>query len=139
MAPARVLVFLSQKPSTENGQFRVVALRLAWVLRSNDGTRVPHSGEAFNFRYPNPDPNPGPNRPKSHSIVFRTPEILHGGVPEREYPDPGEDVEEYQEASAEEDPAHRHLPGQLCACGRDTMPRELEGRGEGVRGSHRTP
>ena len=30
MAPAQIPVFLSQKPSTENGQFRVVALRLAW-------------------------------------------------------------------------------------------------------------
>ena len=30
MVPAQIPVFLSQKPSTENGQFRVVTLRLAW-------------------------------------------------------------------------------------------------------------
>ena len=30
MAPAQIPVFLSQKPSTENGQFFVVGLRLAW-------------------------------------------------------------------------------------------------------------
>ena len=31
MAPAQIPVFLSQKPSTENGQFRVAELRLAWT------------------------------------------------------------------------------------------------------------
>ena len=31
MVPAQIPVFLSKKPSTENGQFRVVALRLAWI------------------------------------------------------------------------------------------------------------
>ena len=31
MAPAQTTVFLFQKPSTENGKFRVVVLRLAWV------------------------------------------------------------------------------------------------------------
>ena len=29
MAPAQIPVFLSQKPSTEDGQFRVVVLRVA--------------------------------------------------------------------------------------------------------------
>ena len=31
MAPAQIPVFLSQKPSTKNGQLRVVALRLEWL------------------------------------------------------------------------------------------------------------
>ena len=31
MAPAQIPVFLSQKPSTEDGQFRVGVLRLAWA------------------------------------------------------------------------------------------------------------
>ena len=35
MAPAQIPVFLSQKPITENGQFRVVVLRLAWLLSAN--------------------------------------------------------------------------------------------------------
>ena len=30
MVPARAMVCLSQKPSTENGQFRVAVLMLAW-------------------------------------------------------------------------------------------------------------
>ena len=45
MAPAQILVFLSQKTSTENGQFRVVALRLAW-----DGAqdkKQHHGGNTF--------------------------------------------------------------------------------------------
>ena len=35
MAPAQIPVSLSQKPSTDNGQFRVVALRLAWIPQTH--------------------------------------------------------------------------------------------------------
>ena len=31
MVPARAMVYISQKPSTENGQFRVSVLSLAWA------------------------------------------------------------------------------------------------------------
>ena len=37
MAPAQIPVLLSQKPSTENGQVRVVTLRLAWLLYRDQG------------------------------------------------------------------------------------------------------
>ena len=40
MAPAHVMVFLSQKHSTENGQFRVVVLRLAWKRPAQSVTDV---------------------------------------------------------------------------------------------------
>ena len=40
MAPAQVPVFLSQKPSTDDGQFRVAGLRLAWL-------RLAHGGDHY--------------------------------------------------------------------------------------------
>ena len=36
MAPVHVMVFLSHKPSTENGKYRVAVLVLAWPPNSAD-------------------------------------------------------------------------------------------------------
>ena len=40
MAPAQIPLFLSQKPIAENGQFRVVVLRLAWLVCGNHVLRI---------------------------------------------------------------------------------------------------
>ena len=48
MAPAHIPVFLSHKPGTENGLFRVVVLRLAWVP-SDPESQQSQNPRSFNF------------------------------------------------------------------------------------------